>query len=148
MRFRADSRFAPNQWETLLQSNTVSHWLGATLESALQLTQDFHTSMTKTSFATWCLVVTLLFCHGLENMCVSHLIYETKALRIWLDLSKYINFSKLCDRYAMVERIMQVYVVFISRNHLFVRCPCLLYLRWHTAACGGVCGNAAVGWWD
>ena len=32
---RADSRFAPSQWETLLQSNTVSHWLGTNLESAL-----------------------------------------------------------------------------------------------------------------
>ena len=34
--FRADSRFAPSQWETSLQSNAVSHWLGANLESALQ----------------------------------------------------------------------------------------------------------------
>ena len=34
---RADSRFAPNQWETSLQGNVVSHWLGASLESALQL---------------------------------------------------------------------------------------------------------------
>ena len=33
--FRADSRFAPSQWVTSLQSNTVSHWLGASLESAL-----------------------------------------------------------------------------------------------------------------
>ena len=32
---RVDSRFAPSQWETLLQSNAVSHWLGANLESAL-----------------------------------------------------------------------------------------------------------------
>ena len=32
--FRADSRFAPSQCETLLQSNTVSYWLGANLESA------------------------------------------------------------------------------------------------------------------
>ena len=31
----ADSRFAPSQWETSLQSNVVSHWLGASLESAL-----------------------------------------------------------------------------------------------------------------
>ena len=30
--FRADSRIAHSQWETLLQSNTVSHWLGANLE--------------------------------------------------------------------------------------------------------------------
>ena len=34
---RADSRFAPSQWETSLQSNAVSHWLGASLESALTL---------------------------------------------------------------------------------------------------------------
>ena len=33
---RADSRFAPNHWETSLQSNAVSHWLGANLESALR----------------------------------------------------------------------------------------------------------------
>ena len=33
---RADSRLAPSQWETALQSNAVSHWLGANLESALQ----------------------------------------------------------------------------------------------------------------
>ena len=32
--FRADSWFAPSQWETSLQSNTVCHWLGANLESA------------------------------------------------------------------------------------------------------------------
>ena len=32
---RVDSRLAPSQWETSLQSNTVSHWLGTNLESAL-----------------------------------------------------------------------------------------------------------------
>ena len=31
----ADTRLAPSQWETLLQSNVVSHWLGTNLESAL-----------------------------------------------------------------------------------------------------------------
>ena len=31
---RADSRFAPSHWETSLQSNAVSHWLDANLESA------------------------------------------------------------------------------------------------------------------
>ena len=30
---RADSRFAPSQWETLLQSTAVSHWLGSNLGS-------------------------------------------------------------------------------------------------------------------
>ena len=33
--YRADFRLAPSQWETSLQSNAVSHWLGANLESAL-----------------------------------------------------------------------------------------------------------------
>ena len=33
--FRTDSRLAPSQWETSLQSIAVSHWLGANLESAL-----------------------------------------------------------------------------------------------------------------
>ena len=32
---RADSCFAPSQWETSLQSNAVSHWLGTNLESTL-----------------------------------------------------------------------------------------------------------------
>ena len=30
----ADYRFAPCQWETALLCNDVSHWLGASLESA------------------------------------------------------------------------------------------------------------------
>ena len=33
---RADSRFAPSQWEMALLCNTISHWLGVTLELALQ----------------------------------------------------------------------------------------------------------------
>ena len=33
--YRADFRFGPSQWETSLQSNPVSHWLGAILESIL-----------------------------------------------------------------------------------------------------------------
>ena len=33
-RIRADSRLAPCQWETSLQSNAVSHWIGANLDSA------------------------------------------------------------------------------------------------------------------
>ena len=32
---RADSRLASSQWEMLLQSNAISHWLGTNLESAL-----------------------------------------------------------------------------------------------------------------
>ena len=32
---RNDSKLAPSQWETSLQNNAVSHWLGTNLESAL-----------------------------------------------------------------------------------------------------------------
>ena len=35
--FRADSRFAPSQWETTLLCSNISHWLGASLESTLTL---------------------------------------------------------------------------------------------------------------
>ena len=33
---RVDSRLAPSQWETSLQSNAVSRWLDANLESVLE----------------------------------------------------------------------------------------------------------------
>ena len=36
-KYRADSRFAPSQWETALLCNAVPHWLGASLESTLIL---------------------------------------------------------------------------------------------------------------
>ena len=39
--YRADSRFASSQWEMSLQSNSVSHWLGANLESALLYLEQF-----------------------------------------------------------------------------------------------------------
>ena len=35
--FRADSRFTPSRWETVLLCNDVSHWLGSSLESAVVL---------------------------------------------------------------------------------------------------------------
>ena len=34
---RADSRYAPSKWKTALLCNDVSYWLGANLESALDL---------------------------------------------------------------------------------------------------------------
>ena len=42
---RADSRFAPSQWETALLCNNVSHWLGASLESALEVVVWFWVSL-------------------------------------------------------------------------------------------------------
>ena len=39
---KADSRFAPSQWETALLCNNISHWLGASLESALYIKPGAH----------------------------------------------------------------------------------------------------------
>ena len=39
---RADSRFAPSQWETALLCKDVSHWLGVSLESVLYKEQANH----------------------------------------------------------------------------------------------------------
>ena len=44
--FFLSSRFAPNQWETSLQRNTVSHWLGASLASALLCEAPYDAFMT------------------------------------------------------------------------------------------------------
>ena len=38
--YRADPRLVPSQWETSLQSNAVSHWLGASLGSAQDMYFD------------------------------------------------------------------------------------------------------------
>ena len=46
-RNRADSRLAPSQWETSLQSNAVSHWLGTNLESALRYPRNTRNGMRK-----------------------------------------------------------------------------------------------------
>ena len=62
---RADSRLAPRQLETSLQSNTVSHWLGANLESALNgsLPQPFEVIGSLIYFAA-----SILFCYLLRWM--------------------------------------------------------------------------------
>ena len=43
---RADFRFAPNQWEMALLCNNVSHWLGASLDSALYMMNELNESST------------------------------------------------------------------------------------------------------
>ena len=58
----ADSRFAPSQWETALLCNEVSHWLGASLDSALvswsaghETTTIFHLNKTIICIILCCL---------------------------------------------------------------------------------------------
>ena len=62
---RADSRFAPSQWETSLQSNAVSHWLGANLESAL------YTYNTSQVVFSW-----FMFCCGWMPVSFTHILQD------------------------------------------------------------------------
>ena len=62
---RADSRLVPSQWETLLQSKAVSHWLGANLESALHVIGSITTLQTLVICWTYWLYNSRI--HGLLN---------------------------------------------------------------------------------
>ena len=57
---RADSRLAPSQWETSLQSKDVSHWLGGSRESALMGLVDIwrFVRLKTSSFAFWSVITT------------------------------------------------------------------------------------------
>ena len=62
---RADSKCAPSQWETALLCNDVSHWLGASLESAMCVISDKQSSCS--SFNQ--------ICNMLSILCVRFVIY-------------------------------------------------------------------------
>ena len=49
MQYRADSRLAPSQWEMLLQSKAISHWLGTNIEPALQYNDKWQSMNRSTS---------------------------------------------------------------------------------------------------
>ena len=58
---RADSRLAPGQWETSLQSNAVSHWLGVNLDSALPFSSYWN--RTQLCYPEHWIVRDWLWCH-------------------------------------------------------------------------------------
>ena len=62
---RADSRLAPRQWDTLLQSKAVSHWLGANLESAL-------CCIISILFGDWLVCLTLVFLFQINRIWWGH----------------------------------------------------------------------------
>ena len=65
---RADFRLAPSQWETSLQSNAVSHWLGANLKSALLLISGLTNGPTLVISSTALSVIHVLFCSLVSMM--------------------------------------------------------------------------------
>ena len=50
----ASSRSAPSQWEMALQSNAISHWLGANLESALLIFSKNPVAQWQSNTVLWC----------------------------------------------------------------------------------------------
>ena len=53
MEIRADSGLAPSKWETSLQSNAVSRWPGANLESSLEVIKKMHQKARQWSLRRW-----------------------------------------------------------------------------------------------
>ena len=79
----ADSRLAPSQWERSLQSNTVSHSLGANLEWSLFMFVDTVLFLNNTIFHKILSIVTLYFGHEGEIWCdFCHCIYRHRALSV------------------------------------------------------------------
>ena len=88
LKCRAVSRLAPSQWETPLQSNAVSHWLGANLESALMCMYVFMCM----SWFTWCRIRASPF----EIECVSfysHKITHTADIMCYIETTLTMNVS-------------------------------------------------------
>ena len=69
---RAEFRLAPSQWETSLQSNAISHWLGANLESSL-LMAYFKTAVIPVCWQwSYCsLALRHLFYRWLSKVCLA-----------------------------------------------------------------------------
>ena len=92
MKIRADSRFAPSQWETPLLCNDVSNWLGASLESVLKM-------YIRLLFWTSCRNV-----RSIEHLYIYIWYYEILYMYI---VYKYKLIEHLCIWYAQYEYWME-----------------------------------------
>ena len=98
---RADSRLAPSYWERSLQSNAVSHWLGANLESALLMVNAHWMTVTTVHAVLhikhfwWCFSVTTFTfnLHTLQDRCLEctqrHSTTETINVCVVIDYTIY-----------------------------------------------------------
>ena len=87
--YRADSGFVPSQWETLLLCNDVSHWLGASLESALYI------------FACCYRVIQYIECFNISNKITEIILnivwkYATWSICFWTFSSVHYHLISLC----------------------------------------------------
>ena len=86
---RADSRFAPSQWETPLLCNDVSHWLGASLESVLyEYTWRlfFHNRIRIAKYRWYKPGCNAMQMHVYVYACIYIYIYIYVCISVWIDM--------------------------------------------------------------
>ena len=83
---RADSKFAPSQWETALLCNDVSHWLGASLESRFTPSQW--------EMALLCNDVSHWLGASLDTNQYSHMWHNNLYICIWQNKNESIAWSQ------------------------------------------------------
>ena len=93
---RADSRFAPSLWEMASLCNDVSHWLGASLESAL-VDALVHLKICHTDTKYIIVKQTSIHIYHLQN--TSYALCNWVCLwKLYIDKSHYIKFPILHSR--------------------------------------------------
>ena len=101
--FRADSRSAPSQWETALLCNDVSHWRGASLESAQPIADLLSTEAVETNFGKFWMKI-----HELSRKCFSNVVYKMAVILIRPKSTYYLS-VKVCISDVGVLRNMLIY---------------------------------------
>ena len=86
----ADSMIAPGQWETSLQSNAISHWMGASLESSLY---NVLPSQAGALCIQWKLAGTQTSCHPKLNFGFTHARHSIPCNCWWVMSIWLISFS-------------------------------------------------------
>ena len=98
---RADTRFAPSQWETGLLCNGISHWLGASLESELCLVDWWGTGwMTEGVIHWFSHQITGWLTAWLTWSVITHLCTEGLILGLHLVNERWREMELLCNDFS------------------------------------------------
>ena len=112
---RAYSQFAPSKWETALLSNDVSHWLGASLESALNILWHVCTEKFVLNFNSLWATVFLTFQHRWIILLIHKMLIVFK------------NEKVLALKNSLIWPLFQSLVPWIYF--------CAVYIAWNTVEC-------------
>ena len=93
MILRADSRFAPSQWETALLCNDISHWLGANLESVLDTWYQAIANKPPLNIQCGCTIIWWIF-FKILTVNTPQLIGEVKIKGVFPELLKWIQHDR------------------------------------------------------